>query len=90
MDLTVYSKPDCMACKQTKRLLERYGISFTEVNILEYPTLLEQFKEVGFLSAPIVVTPDNKWCGFRPDKIKSLAHNSFLTSTIRDVKNASH
>lgn len=32
-DVIVFSKPNCVQCDQTKRLLTRGGISFHEVNI---------------------------------------------------------
>ena len=32
-DVIVFSKPNCVQCDQTKRLLARGGISFHEVNI---------------------------------------------------------
>ena len=34
---------------------------------------LEKVKELGYLQAPVVVTDDEHWSGFRPDKIDALA-----------------
>jgi len=30
-------------------------------------------KSLGYMQAPVVVTDDGHWSGFRPDKIASLA-----------------
>jgi hypothetical protein len=38
---------------------------------------VERFKELGLMSAPIVITDTKKWSGFRLDKIKSLSNYLF-------------
>lgn len=71
MQAIVYSKPECVQCDQTKRLMEREGIVFQERPIT--PDLAEEFKRQGLLSAPVVKTPDGQvWAGFRPDRVKAL------------------
>jgi glutaredoxin-like protein NrdH len=30
-------------------------------------------KELGYLQAPVVITDEDHWSGFRPDKISELA-----------------
>lgn len=39
----------------------------------QHPDKLEEFKDKGLISAPIVTTDIKTWSGFRIDKIKSLA-----------------
>ena len=34
---------------------------------------LEQVKALGYLQAPVVITDEDHWSGFRPDKIDELA-----------------
>ena len=34
---------------------------------------LEQVKALGYLQAPVVITDEDRWSGFRPDKISELA-----------------
>ncbi len=65
--------PTCVQCNQTKKVMEREGIEYVEIDLRERPDLVEQFKEQGHLSAPIVTTDTKIWSGFRLDKIKSLA-----------------
>ena len=42
-------------------------------------TLREYVKGLGYMQAPVVVTDDEHWSGFRPDKIEALSQR--LTDT---------
>lgn len=77
IDVTVYSTPNCVQCNQTKKLFDKYGIEYTEVNLAEYPEKLEEFKAQGYSAAPIVTTDTKIWSGFRLEKIKSLENFLF-------------
>jgi glutaredoxin-like protein NrdH len=68
----VYTKPDCKQCDLTKEALTKKGISFEVDDILE-PANLAAAKSMGLMSAPVVVTEEDQWAGFRPDKIAELA-----------------
>lgn len=61
---------DCSKCTATKRAMDKKGISYEarEMTAAER----EAFKAAGLLSAPVVVTDQETWAGFRPDKILSL------------------
>lgn len=88
MTVTVYSKENCPACRQTKRFLDREGIPYKEVHLAQVPELVEQFKANGFMSAPVVVTPHQTWCGFRLDQLKGLSRtymNSDRSSCLDSV-----
>lgn len=37
------------------------------------PRHLERLKALGYMQAPVVVTEQDHWSGFRPDKIEELA-----------------
>ena len=71
-NVTLYSKSNCVKCSQTKRLFEKYGIAYQEVNLETHPELVEQFKAQGFMEAPVIVSPHKSWSGFRMDEIKAL------------------
>ena len=73
MATTVYTKPSCVQCHATYRALDSQGIEYNIVDISEDPAALEAVKEMGYLQAPVVVTDDEHWSGFRPDKISALA-----------------
>ncbi len=72
--VTVYSKPACVQCTATYRALDSKGISYVIVDVAEVPAALEYITvELGYSRAPVVVvTEENHWSGFRPDKIKEL------------------
>ena len=72
MTITVYSKPSCVQCTATYRALENKGIEFEILDLSVDETALEQVKALGYLQAPVVVTDDDHWSGFRPDKIDGL------------------
>jgi len=73
MATTVYTKPSCLQCNATYRALDSKGIEYDIVDLSEDPTALETVKGLGYLQAPVVVTDDEHWSGFRPDKIAALA-----------------
>jgi glutaredoxin-like protein NrdH len=68
----LYSKPACMQCDATKFSFQDKGIEYQEIDLTQDPEALKRFKAQGFSSAPIVVTPDETWSGFRPEKIAAL------------------
>lgn len=74
MKVTVYHiGPTCVQCNQTKRMMTQLGINFDEVDLREHPELVEKFKELGHLTAPIVIADSKIWSGFRHGEIKLLA-----------------
>ena len=74
MKVTVYTLPVCVQCDRTKKLLDREGIEYETVDLTTVPDVAADFKEEGFLQAPIVVVGNGgrRWGGFRPDLIKEL------------------
>lgn len=73
MGITVYTKPSCVQCNATYRALNAKGIEYEVHDLTAEPEALEQVKALGFLQAPVVVTDEDQWSGFRPDKIDELA-----------------
>lgn len=73
MAVTVYTKPACVQCKATYRALDKKGIEYEVVDMSQDPTALDKIRGLGFMQAPVVVTPNDSWSGFRPDKIDELA-----------------
>ncbi|WP_122645576.1 glutaredoxin-like protein NrdH [Enterococcus mediterraneensis] len=73
MNITVFSKNNCMQCKMTKRFLNDNNITFREVNIDEQPEAISQLKEQGFQTVPVVTTDSQTIIGFRPDQLRQLA-----------------
>ena len=70
---TVFTKPHCPQCDATKRQLTKLGVPFETVDLAQNPSTLEQLQAAGFQQAPVVITPDNSWTGYRPDLIREVA-----------------
>lgn len=73
MAITVYTKPSCVQCNATYRALDSKGIEYNVLDLSQDESALEAVKELGYLQAPVVVTEEDHWSGFRPDKIDELA-----------------
>ena len=76
--ITVYSKPNCVQCSATYRALDRADLPYETVDISLDADALEQVKALGYTQAPVVMVQGNgseqRWSGYRPDKISALAH----------------
>lgn len=77
--VVVYSKPACVQCDQTKRLLTREGIEYLEVDIVEDEAAFRYVTQtLQYAQAPVVVVDHpgdmgrSSWAGFRPDLIKDI------------------
>lgn len=71
--VTVYTNPNCVQCDMTKRQFDKLGINYTVVDLSKNPKKTAEFKELGYLAAPIVTTDIKAWSGFKLGKIRSLA-----------------
>lgn len=68
----VYTLPSCVQCTATKRRLQARGIEFEVRDLAQDATKAAEFKELGFLTAPIVEYNGDVWGGFNPDKIDAI------------------
>ena len=59
--ITIYSKPQCVSCEQTKKWLERNGLEYKEEQLADHPDVVEEVKASGFTAAPICVTDQGIW-----------------------------
>lgn len=73
MSVTVYTKPSCVQCNATYRALDAKGIEYEILDVSQNEAALEQVKALGYMQAPVVITDEDHWSGFRPDKIDELA-----------------
>jgi len=73
MSITVYSKPACVQCTATYRALERSGIDYRIVDISTDEDAFATVVGLGYQQVPVVVTAQDHWAGFRPDKISALS-----------------
>jgi glutaredoxin-like protein NrdH len=76
MTVTVYTKPACVQCNATYRALDKKGIAYQSVDLSQDPAALERVRSLGYMQAPVVVTDQDHWSGFRPDKIAGLTDSA--------------
>ncbi|WP_409311380.1 glutaredoxin-like protein NrdH [Pectobacterium sp. B1J-3] len=72
MRITIFTKPDCVQCNATRRALDKQGIDYQLVDLTEDAQALQQVRALGYQQVPVVMTADDHWSGFRPDKISTL------------------
>lgn len=72
--VTVYTKPSCVQCDQTKRLLKKNGVEFETIDITKDDDALKKILDMGFKAAPVVITDNDAWAGFNPDKINKIGN----------------
>lgn len=70
MTITVYTAPNCQACKLTKMHLDRRHLSYSEVPMND--EIRAVAIEQGQLGAPVVQADDQLWGSYRPDRIDAL------------------
>lgn len=76
MTVTVYTKPACVQCNATYRALDKRGVAYRSVDISQDAEALDRVRALGYMQAPVVVTDDDHWSGFNPDKIGALAEST--------------
>ena len=70
--IQVWTTPNCVQCRQTKRVLDKSNVAYDSFDLTQHPEELENFKALGLTSAPIVVSGETRFSGFRLDKLKRL------------------
>ena len=72
--ITVYRKPAYVECNATLRRIYCAGIEQADrPHITEILCLMRHTDSGEYLQAPVVVTGDTHFSGFRPDRLKALA-----------------
>jgi glutaredoxin-like protein NrdH len=71
--ITVYTKPSCVQCTATYRALDKKGIEYQIKDVTVDDQALQTVRDLGYMQAPVVVTDDAHWSGFRPDRIEELS-----------------
>lgn len=69
---TVFTKNACPNCDATKSHLDSLGVAYNVINISEQPEYLDKLVALGFRGAPVVVTPQGAWAGYKKDKIEEV------------------
>jgi glutaredoxin-like protein NrdH len=72
--VTVYTLPSFVQCESTKNYLSKLEIEFKTVDLSEDEIAMDLVKSLGYQAAPVVVSGESHWSGFRPDKLDSLTN----------------
>lgn len=74
----LYSKPACGQCDMTKRMFDREGVNYEEIDMTLDPEALNLVKGLGFFQAPVIIAEhaNLSWSGFRPDMIKEMLNTN--------------
>lgn len=72
MSIEVWTKTNCPRCRSTARVLDDRDVTITYRSFDDEPGLVHEAKALGFSEAPVVITPDDAWTGYRPDKLIGL------------------
>ncbi|AER31577.1 glutaredoxin-like protein NrdH [Pantoea sp. PA1] len=75
MRIIIYTKNNCVQCNATKNALDRQGIDYHLINLDTQPEAIDNLKALGYRQVPVVMTRDDHWSGFRPDKIAGLSQS---------------
>jgi glutaredoxin-like protein NrdH len=54
-------------------MMQRNQIEYDEVDMSQDPVALDMVKTLGYTAAPVVVSGEDHWSGFRMDRIQSLS-----------------
>ena len=68
----LYSTVQCHYCRQTKDLLDRLGVRFTEYDVGRNRRAFTEFERAGGRGVPLVVIGGNSVKGFDPREIRRL------------------
>ena len=72
MEIILYSKPNCSACKRTKLLLQALDVSYEERDVLENESYMTEAKATGLSAMPIILAGEEILSGFQPAKLHEL------------------
>ena len=73
MAVIVYTKANCVQCEATKRHLDKIDVAYDIVDITNDITALDRLISLGYRSAPVVITDNDSWSGYVPEKLDKLA-----------------
>lgn len=69
--IEVYTGPGCSACSATKAWLNREGLAYNEIDATG-EGVADLLLENGFQELPVVVAGEQRWSGFRYDRLREL------------------
>ena len=58
-----------MFCNKAKEFLSRHNISYTERNVAEDESALEELKRLGYMTTPVIVIDGSVIVGFNEEEL---------------------
>lgn len=80
MELRLYTTPDCQGCKGIKRMLDREGVTYEEIDLIQ-PGNADVYdyvvKDLGYTQTPVLEARfdyGGRWSfyGYRPGNVRSM------------------
>jgi glutaredoxin-like protein NrdH len=82
MIVTVFEKPNCIQCTQSKKLLDKLEIDYKTIDITVDTEAYEYIvNNLGYKQAPVITVESEdhldglSWSGFMPELIKGLKND---------------
>lgn len=76
MNVTVFTKPGCVQCDWTKKLLDEMDVPYVARDVSMDAGARQMLLSEGHSSAPVVKVNDvakpDTWVGFKPDRIRAI------------------
>lgn len=76
--IDVYSRPNCMPCKMTKRALDQAGAHYVEHDVSVDDAAAQRVRDLGYASVPVVTVtlPDglDHWHGYHREKLAAAVY----------------
>ena len=70
--VTVLTKNGCVQCAAVLRRMDSKGIQHRIINMDSDPDALQHALDLGFKSAPVILSDKGNFSGYDPDRIDAL------------------
>lgn len=69
--IEIYSTPSCRPCIQNKAWMDKNNIEYVTKDVTD-PAIMEEYKQFGLTTVPVLKHGDDVWTGFNPAKLREL------------------
>ncbi|MFD6093390.1 glutaredoxin family protein [Oerskovia sp. NPDC060338] len=74
MAITIHSQPNCVNCDVTKALLDKKGVEYNLIDMVDEPEIGAAIKAEGWMQAPVVKVDlpglKTEWDGINFEKLR--------------------
>ena len=65
MKISLYTTPNCPQCRISKKMLDEAKVEYEIIDLSQNAEAMEMVKNMGYVSAPVVIAGKSHWSGFR-------------------------